>query len=230
MIALAWALGACTVDEYESGDGHYSYLRADFAMVHTSSSGKINHMLTDAGDAVVFDAPWTASWATKADSVYRALVYYDVSTNRYLSSAPVIVTSPARLSPGITVPTDPLTIESTWVSGGFFNIAFAVKAGRTDSVGIVRKMGLIFDNHVSAGGSRRTVDIRIFHAQNGIPEYYTVRGYMSMPLANAWQGAVIRLRANTYEGEKTYVSQVPASPSHASSAPVGFLFRHHNCP
>ncbi|KXB47876.1 hypothetical protein HMPREF1870_00590 [Bacteroidales bacterium KA00344] len=209
MIALAWALGACTVDEYESGDSRYSYMRAEFGMIHTSEAGKTDYLLTDDGDSVAFDGLGMVGWAAGADSMYRALVYYDVSTSRFFSAKQVLVVTPAKPAPGKSVSTDPLTIESVWVGGRFLNIGFAVKAGNGDSIASSQQLGLMLEGNTMSQDGRRILNIRLVHDQNNMPEYYTVRGYMSMPLASDMKGASIRLRANTYKGEKTFNSFIP---------------------
>jgi hypothetical protein len=205
MAVLLWAMAACTVDDYESGDGRYSYTRADFAMIHTSDTARVNYMLTDDGDSVAFDGLGAVDWATIPDSMYRALVYYDVSTSRFFSATPVFVTIPTTPSSDKPTPIDPLTIESVWIGGGFLNIGFAVKTGRTDSIESRQQVGVMLENIIVTREGRRMFDIRVIHAQNGIPEYYTVRGYMSMPLTKDMQGAAIRLKVNTYEGEKAWI-------------------------
>ena len=68
---------ACTADNYDTGDGKYSYLRADFVEAHTVASGKIDYAITDDGDSVRLNPVVSASWATKRDSIYRALLYYN---------------------------------------------------------------------------------------------------------------------------------------------------------
>ncbi len=209
MIALAWALGACTVDDYESGDSRYSYMRAEFGMIHTSESGKTDYLLTDNGDSVAFDGLGKVSWAAGADSMYRALVYYDVSTSWFFSAKQVFVVTPAKPTPGKSASTDPLTIESVWVGGGFLNIGFAVKTGKSDSIASRQQLGLMLEGSTMSQDGRRILNIRLLHDQHNMPEYYTVRGYMSMPLAGDMKGAVIRLRANTYKGEKTFNSFIP---------------------
>lgn len=206
ILAPVWVLGACTIGGYEAGDSRYSYMRADFGMVYTGKTAKVSHMLTDAGDSVFFEEPWKTGWTTKGDTVYRALVYYDAATGRYISSAPVVVVSPAKVSAGSKIPADPLTIEAVWMGGGFLNIRFAVKTGRSDSTGVARKMGLVYEGISEPREGCREFGVRLFHDNKGIPEYYTVRGYMSMPLTPDMQEAAIRLWANTYAGEKSFVT------------------------
>lgn len=199
-------LSACEVNNYESGDGKYSYLRADFGMIHTSKMGLADYVLTDEGRTVAFESPATVKWTKKADSLYRALVYYDASTSKFFSASQVMVVIPQSYKEGETVTTDPLTIESVWTGGGYLNIGFSVKAGQTENIEARQHIGLVHDSTTVSMDGKKTVHLRIVHAQNGIPEYYSVRGYMSMPLPSGLQGASISLSANTYKG--TFVRRI----------------------
>lgn len=192
--------GACTNDAYESGDGRYSYLRADFCMLHAAGSGLADYALTDDGDTLRFSSPATVLWAMQPDSLYRALVYHDVSRRTLFGASRVMVVQPMLPSDSATVSTDPLTIESAWAAGGYLNIGFAVKTGQSDSIEVRQQLGLLLEQASVDASGKRTIALRVTHAQNGMPEYYTVRGYMSMPLAEGMQGATIRLSANTYRG------------------------------
>lgn len=206
---LALGLGACEVDKYETGDSRYSYLRADFAMLHTTDSATANYMLTDDGDSVAFAPPARVGWAATPDSLYRALVHYDVKTHECFAVSRIPVVRPTTTFTATTPPTDPLTIESVWVAGGFLNIGFAVKTGATDSIEARQQIGLALDSTVVAHDLHRTLYLRVTHAQNGVPEYYTVRGYMSMPLAADMRGATIEVSAQTYKGVRAFSVESP---------------------
>lgn len=203
---LMMGMTACEVDDYESGDNRYSYMRADFGMLHTTAEAKADYMLTDDGDSIAFSKPSTIKWKVTVDTLWRALVYYDVASKEIFSAMPVGVVNPTKVSQMEKIPTDPLTISSLWVGGGFLNIGFAVKTGQVDSIEVQQVIGLVLENATAGSGGNSVFNLRVVHAQNGVPEYYTVRGYMSMPLTNDMQGAVIRLRVNTYEGEKFFFS------------------------
>lgn len=132
LIAGVLLLLSCKNDSYESGDSRYSYLRADFCMMHTSDKGAIDYLLIDGGDTVRIATPVKLNWASKADSLYRALVYYDVITRQMFSATSVLVTQPVSKQKAATLSTDAITVESTWEGGGYFNVAFNVKTGQTD--------------------------------------------------------------------------------------------------
>lgn len=203
-LALVLCVAACQVDPYETGDSRYSYLRADFAMLHGATNGTADYMLTDDGDSVAFAQRANVGWVSTPDSFYRALVYYDTSSRRVFSASQVSVVVPTVVADSAHIATDPLSIESVWVGGGYLNIGFAVKTGKADSIEARQQVGLVLEGVDMGSDGKPTVQLRVTHAQNGVPQYYSVRGYMSMPLANDMQGARFNLRANTYGGVVTF--------------------------
>lgn len=203
-LALA---AACSNEPYDTGDGRYSYLQADFGMVHVTAMKTADYLLTDHGDSVRFAAPATASWLPAKDTLCRALVYHDVKTRRVFTLSQVLVTRPLATTSTDSMPTDPLTIESAWPAGGYINIGFAVKSGKTDEVDARQSIGLMVDDIETKGDTVRAVTLRVLHGQNGVPEYYTVRGYLSTPLPPAWQHARLTIVANGYHGPQSLTAQ-----------------------
>lgn len=183
LIAGVLLLLSCKNDSYESGDSRYSYLRADFCMMHTSDKGAIDYLLIDGGDTVRIATPVKLNWASTADSLYRALVYYDVTTRQMFSASPVLVTQPVSKQRAATLSSDAITVESTWEGGGYFNVAFNVKTGQTDEKQKAQQVGLVVDTIIKHdNGAPDDIYLMLTHNQNGQPEYYTVRGYLSTPL------------------------------------------------
>lgn len=205
VIVLALLASACNYDDYETGDGCYSYLRTDFCLIHTTGNPvQADRMTTDDGQNIEFQSPVKVSWAEKSDTIYRALVNYDVSSNNVFSVAQVVVMGATEAKNYSNIIDDPLDIESAWVGGRFLNIGLAFKVGNTENNDLRQKIGLILDSLNTDNNGQKHLYIRILHAQNGVPEYYTVRNYISMPLTSYMQGAIIHLSANTYSGEKTF--------------------------
>ena len=97
MALAAAVLASCEHDGYESGDGSLSYLTAELAGLHTASNRSATSADLDNGTTLSISNPFTTSWMTKADTVYRALLYYDVATDgskkvkaRSVSAVPVL--------------------------------------------------------------------------------------------------------------------------------------------
>lgn len=208
--ALAAALGgmaaSCSNEGYDTGDGAYSYLAADFALLHTGADRAVTEATLDDGTQLQLSNPFTADWAAKPDTVYRALLYYDKPT---VSAAAVKVRSVSQV-PVVTVAdagrvadmhTDPLDVESVWLSknGSYLNLSLLLKAG-TSSGDSRQSLGLVCDSRSVDADGRRRVRLRVYHDQNGVPEYYTVQQFVSVAVETL-DADVVELHANTYGGE-----------------------------
>ena len=196
---------ACTADNYDTGDGKYSYLRADFVEAHTVASGKIDYAITDDGDSVSLNPVASASWATKRDSIYRALLYYNKvenSSDEAVGISRVPVLSYRQVTDKDTIHTDPLMFESAWISRNkkYFNIGFAIKTGKSDDTGTKQTIGMMCDSVVTNADGTHDLFLRMVHNQNGVPEYYTSHGFVSVSTHGITSGYTIHLSVNTYHG------------------------------
>lgn len=198
-------LSACTTDSYDTGDGRYSYLRADFVELHTLAPHVADRALTDADSLLLFDPPAEVAWAEKGDTTYRALLYYHFRDGqaRLYSAARVLVPKPFKSLRPDTLKTDPLGFESLWIgrNNRYLNIRLSLKTG-TDEAGNMgaQSLGLHQDTaYVDSQGSRHVV-YRVLHGQNGVPQYYSTRAFLSLPLSGVARGTVFTFRINTYAG------------------------------
>lgn len=195
---------ACTNEAYDSGDGSLSYLCVEFAEVHTSHDTIIRKATTDGGEELTFSKAIRTAWTAVPDSSYRALLYYDKATNPVgvFSLQRVLVLSPKTtpVSEG-AYPTDPLSVESIWTSesGKYVNLSLILKTGNADGIDAQQWLSLVVDPH-----GTDAADLLLLHKQNGVPEYYSARVYISIPVSALPSGKPINLRIVTYDGEKTY--------------------------
>lgn len=190
---------ACTTDSYETGDGKYSLLTADFCMAHSSEAKQLDYALLDTGDSLRLSPVATAEWATTKDSLYRTLLYYNVSETKTVkpySAVAVNVLRPSTKAEVTGMPMDPLTLTSSWLGGGYLNLNITLKTGVADEQDAKQKLGLACDS-ISAG----VYYLRLVHDQAAVPEYYSVSTYASIPLASFPKGSTLRLRIPTYKGE-----------------------------
>lgn len=205
-VLVAFTLFGCKEDNYDSGDGKYSYIKADFVEAHTVSIKEINYVITDDGDSLVLSPHVSADWAVKSDSVYRALLYYynsvDNNTTMAYSISRVPVVGYHPLSDFKEIHTDPVNFESAWVSTNrkYLNIGFYVKTGQQDASTNSQTISIINDGVVSKSDGTHELCLRMYHDQNGVPEYYSTKGYISIPIANLLKGYIIHLSINTYNG------------------------------
>ncbi len=189
VMAVSAALAACTNESYDSGDGEYSYLAAELVEAHTRADKSIDYADTDNGVRLTVGSATAPSWAAKADTAYRALLYYDA---RAVSSAggevqvmgisqvPVLHASPQPDAAHDVA--DPVDVESAWASKGgkYVNLCLLFKSGRSDAADSVHKIGLKNCGTAVNADNTTTVTVRLQHDQGSVPQYYTVRQYVSI--------------------------------------------------
>lgn len=209
MLAALVVLAGCSADGYESGDGKYSYMRADFVEMHSDAGETVDYVVTDDVQKLVTNPPFTLSWITVPDSVYRALMYYNLTYNesgtacaKALSVVRVPVLNIVPLRQTDNVPADPVTFESAWLSAGgkYLNMCVLLKSGTSDDNGGVQTVGVVGERTEDLPDGGRCAVLRFMHDQGGVPEYYSVRKYLSIRTADIGADAV-RIRINTYSGE-----------------------------
>ena len=196
--AMLWLafLTACETDSYEKGEGRYSLLQADFAELHVDGQKRGSSFTTDDGATLQLAQPFTAKWIETADTTYRTIVYYSEGADKsqQWSTGPnnIFVTQEAigmvaTLHPIAywrfkELPEDPIGLESAWLSknGKYLNLGLLVKTGRIGDEELPHNIGLAQDTVYVRNDGRHTVRWRLLHSQNGIPQYYTNRRYISI--------------------------------------------------
>ena len=198
-------LSACKNDSYESGDGQYSYLQADFVEANTSASKELVSARTDDGDMLLFSPHAFKEWASTPDSVYRSLLYYnkvnDDRTTEVYSIVQIPVVKIHKLKGTDEISTDPLFLKSAWISKNreYLNLYFGIKTGVEDGNDNIQTLSVVYAPDVNNSNDSRNPYIKVVHKQNGVPEYYTSYGYISVPLNDFALGTTIHLSVNTYD-------------------------------
>ena len=200
---LSSLLSSCTEDNEDKGDGEYSYLRADFVEAHVGEDKRVDYVLTDDGDSLRTNPPFSVSWITTADTVYRAIFYYNLKEGEidaYNLSQVLVpeIKSPERIAGGVK--TDPVYVQSVWParSGHYLNLRLRVMTGEFDDGKTPPQVfGCVRDTLVSHDDGSSTLHLQLFHNQNGQPEYYSREVYLSIPLTDVQADTVV---LNTYDG------------------------------
>ncbi len=198
-------LSACKNDSYESGDGQYSYLQADFVEANTSASKELVSARTDDGDMLLFSPHVFKEWASTPDSVYRSLLYYnkvnDDRTTEVYSIVQIPVVKIHKLKGTDEISTDPLFLKSAWISKNrkYLNLYFGIKTGVEDGNDNIQTLSVVYAPDVNNSNDSHNPYIKVVHKQNGVPEYYTSYGYISVPLNDFALGTTIHLSVNTYD-------------------------------
>lgn len=223
LILCAVAFAGCEQDAYDKGDASYSYMRADFVEAVVGSDKRIAGVVTDDDVQLRLTTPFTASWIQRADTVYRAVMFYNLGVQEFGSSevqefgssgvqeAEVvslqrIATLSVRTSRqvGFGVADDPLKLESVWLSGNkkYLNLRVIVMTGLTDDDGATQSLGMVSDTILVGDDGLRTCHLRLLHSQGDVPQYYSQRVYFSVPV-NRLEADSLRLTVNTYDGVVT---------------------------
>ena len=207
IIALCIGLVSCQKDAYDTGDGGYSYLRADFVMAHTLATKTIDYVINDDGDSIVPTSQIAASWATIPDSIYRALFYYNAKESGAepltISRVPVLTILTSSNSTQNTLKTDPIVFKSAWLSKkrAYLNLDIGIKTGNTDNEKAKQILGAYCEKVVANNDGTHDIYIRILHDQSSVPEYYTSTVYVSIDVSKIYTGDTIHLLVNSYDGD-----------------------------
>ena len=213
-LAAAAILSGCESEAYDSGDGEYSNLHADFADVQTKQTKSLVAALLDTGESVTFQSPLTCEWAEVPASTYRALLYYyptaTANVVKPYAAQPVYVLRWKDMS-SVTLKTDPIHMQSIWISenAAYINLRIGIMVGNEDDGSRGQQMiGVTLDNAVMHEDGTYTYTLTLRHAQNDVPQYYTSQQYISLPVNECKTGDTIILNVNTYEGQKQYTLNI----------------------
>lgn len=219
LVVMAVAV-SCTSESYTPGDGTYSLLRCDFAEARTNSDGALSSFVTDEGRSWTVSGAAKVAWMTTPDSVYRAMVYYDVPAEgasagaeaqptKLRSVVQVYTLTPRRSYREEEVKTDPLSLDAIWLSenGKYVNLTLTLKTGTTSGESSLQSIGSLLRKMTVNADGTATADVVLLHDQADVPQYYSARVYASIPTAaltvNGDGSAIadsVSIEINTYKG------------------------------
>lgn len=205
---------SCTTDAYDKGEGEYSLMEAELADVHIDGKGHADYFVTDDDERLTVAKTFSNSWMSKTDTTYRAIVYFSRATangREYSSSnsptAEIVsanrvgVIIPKRLKKTENMKADPVRFESIWMSNSYryLNVSLYLLCGSTNDKDAIHILGCVADTLITHEDSTRTAYATLYHDQNGQPEYYSQRTYVSIPL-DSIPADTLHLTINTYNG------------------------------
>ena len=196
---------SCLKDSYESGEGDYSQLRADLVDVHVGSDKYIDYVLTDEGDSLRTEPKFTVSWMEKTDTMYRALLSFNLK-DRAVEAVSIGQVLVPRIKPSSSfkggMKTDPVQLTSMWLAqtGCYLNLRLRVMTGTMEGVELEKQvLGCGSDTLMRHADGRSTLHLRLYHDQGGQPEFYSREVYLSIPLQDTEADTVL-MKVDTYEG------------------------------
>ena len=208
---LLWMLcmlAACEQENYDKGDGKYSRLVTAFVEAPTTQERQVVYVDTDEGERLALNAPYTAKWLLKADTTYRAVLYYYEEEKEAVRPYMLASLSTATVLPVDSfkkgVKTDPVKFESAWVSKTkkYLNTGIYLKMGTSENADARHIIGIVRDTIMLQADGKLTAHLRLYHYQGDVPEYYSQRTYFSIPLKDIAADSV-RFSLNTYDGVVT---------------------------
>lgn len=213
LLAFLPLLAACTIDAYEKGEGEYSLLTAELVEAYVDNDKHVSHVVTDQGEYLMLTSPLTAQWIETPDTMYRALLYYDQVEEGKAeprSFGWVGVLTPRDSIKG-GMKSDPLYTESMWVAKNhkYLNLRLRLLTGSTDDEKARHSIGLMKDAASSTPGHARMV---LYHDQGGMPEYYSMVTYASIPL-DSIKADTLTIVVKTYNGEVNRTFKLRSSDS-----------------
>ncbi len=220
LFTMQWMLltVSCIQDAYEKGQGKYSLMRADFVEAHANDQKQIDSFTTDDGISYQTTKPFGAKWVTTPDSIYRCILYYNkvddgggISKAEPISAGQVacLIIKPRGALKG-DMKTDAVRFESAWLSGTgrYLNLSLYVKTGVTDDEQAMQTISMVEDTVKTNPDATRTVCLRLYHDQGGVPEYYSTQVYASVPLSGL-QADSLRISIQSYQGEVVKTFRMP---------------------
>ncbi len=191
---------SCTQDAYEKGEGELSTVVAEMADGFTSSDKKVTRFITDDGEQFTVSNPFSSEMMPKADTVYRAIFYYakDGDKAEVKGLNKVMAFSPHKID---SMKTDPVKLESVWMgkSRKYLNLSIYLRQGYTADDEAVQRIGCNRDTLYQNADGTKTLRLTFYHNQGDVPEYYSQRTYVSIPLTGV-DADSLWLTVNTYDG------------------------------
>ena len=202
LVAALPVLAGCTIDSYEKGEGDYSLLTAELVEAYIDNNKNVSHVVTDQGNRLLLTSPLTAQWIATPDTMYRALLYYNIIEEEGKAD-PVSLGWVGVLSPRDSIKggmkSDPLYAESMWVAKNrkYLNLRLRLLTGSVDDENARHSLGLVKD---AAGSAPEHARMMLYHDQGGMPEYYSMVTYASIPI-DSIEADTLTIVVKTYNGE-----------------------------
>lgn len=172
-----------------------SRLCVEMCEVTPKSAKVVSSCVLDDERMLQFAQPVKLSWAAKADSTYRGLIYYNKVEGdgavEVLNLRRVPCVNPVEANDSLKVGYDPLGVTSVWYAhhGRYLNMCLSLKSGDMDSDN-AHLVAVVKDSvHIVGSNARYYYTLR--HSQNNVPMYYTVETYISVPTSHISKGDTV---------------------------------------
>lgn len=202
---LAFMVMSCNKDD----DGmDLSNLCVELCDMKTSMSKTAVSCVLDDDRMLTFVTPLAVAWASTPDSVYRAQLYYNNVAEQGrveavgATSVPCMRVKDAKDAKWGEY-ADPVDFVSSWMSknGKYLNLCLSIKSGSAEDER-AHRVAVVCDS-IGHDGQYQHHYYRFCHSQDGIPEYYSVERYLSVPTDDVPKGDTITMSIPTFKGMHT---------------------------
>lgn len=209
VMALLFCIFLCEGCKEE--DYVYPSVVTEFIGAQTNNDGTISQLVAD--DGTIYSVlQRDGLGGLVADTLYRTISIYEPITQEngkgsvaQLYSCQLVLSVnplPASDFKG-NIKTDPVDIQSIWLSGEYLNMILLVQYKELSHLYHFVDEGITSDQ-----SGTQTLNLRLFHDRNNDYEAFTKQVYLSVPLKNYLQllrkGDKICFNLNTYKEGETY--------------------------
>lgn len=226
VILMFMAITSCTREDYETGEGNYSYYSAEMTLISLQDS-LVNKAELDDGRFLNLNTPLKSAVLRKnfsqslmGDSCRLMLHFNKGDETSTTVEATKLHGADAVMMPNVAladtlkkeVKTDPLNIISSWKSknGKFYNYNLSVKTGTKSEDSQPQTLGIVCD---SVSVAYETIYLRLVHDQKDVPEFYSIDAFLSISREQIddifshygiqyISNPKVKLCVNTYQGKK----------------------------
>ncbi len=196
----------------------YPSVKLEFISAQTDASGKIISLTTDKDATYSVEKDRTDS-KLSVNTLQRIVCNYIVTEpaeNSQNASAVIyslikaVSPTPVKLASGTQMKTDPVDIQSVWLSGHYINMTLQVMLQSKTHLFHFIETSTTIQNGVPS------INLALYHDKNDDVEAYTKIAYLSVPLDKYIQqypnGFNVSMSIQTFnDGVKTYTFTYPSS-------------------
>lgn len=196
----------------------YPSVKLEFISAQTDASGKIISLTTDKDVTYTIEKDRTDS-KLSTNTLQRIVCNYiatEPADNSQNASAVIyslikaVSPTPVKLASGAQMKTDPVDIQSVWLSGRYINMTLQVMLQSKTHLFHFIETNTTIKNGVPS------INLTLYHDKNDDVEAYTKIAYLSVPLDKYIQqypnGFNVSMSIQTFnDGVKTYTFTYPSS-------------------
>lgn len=197
LFGLIVLLSACAEEDVY----HYPPVKFAFLTAYPDASGAVQRIKNDQGETFRVENMYYLGKEGEKDSFRMVGNYEQLSDElvRLYASRQILTLTPKVFEH--EVKTDPLTVQSLWLEGGYLNLVLLMKTDGGSHVLGVSREGVIKEED-----GKQILHLLLYHDQNKDVENYSQRSYLSVALHDyVSQSFSIRLDVRTYKGWRTYM-------------------------